>query len=343
MALAYAVLRRETTNAPGTETVTPTYATKVLYVPGLEVGPDLGPAPLDRQDEIRNIDEPLSVVPEIFNPSLTARSRMYPDTMGQLLSVMLGAPTTTAGNGVITDPGATVIPVGVTRHVWTAPYGPTGVTPGCGDWRLAYRDQGVYFQLKGWAPTSLTITNPESGGAQVTAQGPANYMARISDPGLTPSYEALTVLPFMRRNLTLTWLTGSASTEDFTLTITNPVEQTRTVGSGSGYPDLLEKADGPITVTGSIPKRQLDPDDYDALLNATGFTARVTYTSPVVIASGYPYKLFVEFANAQYVAGDIDALQNRRRHGASFEFRGTTTGAAGHCTITLCNATASYA
>lgn len=343
MPLGYAILRRETTNAPGTETVTPTYASKLLYLPALEVNPDLGPAPLDRGDEIRNIDEPVSVVPEVYNPSLSVRSRMYPDSLGQMLAVMLGAPTTTAGNGVITDPGSTVIPVGVTRHVWTAPFGPTGIVPGCGDWRLAYRDQGTFFQLKGWAPSSLTITNPESGGAQFTAQGPANHMARISDPGLTPSYEALTVLPFMRRNLTLSWLSGSAATEDFTLTITNPLEQTRSVGSGSAYPDLMEKAEGPITVTGSIPKRQLDPDDYDALLNATGFAATVTYTSPVIIASGYPYKLFVQLTNAQYVAGEIDALQNRRRHGASFEFRGTTTGAAGHVVITLCNATTSYA
>lgn len=343
MALGYAVLRRETTNAPGTETVTPTYASKLLYLPGLEVQPDLGPAHLDRQDEIRNIDEPVAHVPEAYGPSLTARSRLYPDSIGQALAVMLGAPVTTAGNGVITDPGGTTIPVGVHRHVWTAPFGPSGIVPGCGDWRLAYRDQGTFFQLKGWVPTTLAITNPESGGSQFTMQGLANHMARISDPALTPAYEALTVLPFMRRNMSLTWLSGSATTEDFSLTITNPVEQWRSVGSGSAYPDVMEKADGPITVTGSIPKRQLDSDDYDALQNATGFTARVTYTSTVIIAAAFPYKLFVDFANAQYTSGGIGALENRRRIGASFDFRGTTTGGAGHVTITLCNATASYA
>lgn len=342
MALAYAQLRRETTNAPGNESVTPTYATKVLYPPALSVTGTLSPSPLMRDDEIRNIDEPLAAVPEMYAPAWAMESRMYPDTVGMLLAGALGAPTTTAGNGIITDPDTVAIPVGAYRHVWTAPF-VTGVIPSTMDLRLAYRDQGVYFQLKGCATDTIGITSPESGGARISASGPALYMARISDPSLSPTYEALTVLPFMRRHLTLSWLSGTATTEDFSLSMSNPVETVRSLGIASAFPDVVEKAEGPVTFTGSIPKRQLDADDYDALLNATGFAATAKWVSSSIIASSYPYKLFVVFANCQYVGGSPGALENRRRIGASFDFKATTTGSAGHVTITLVSATTSYA
>ena len=342
MALAYVQTRRETTSAPGNESVTPTYASAVLFPPALSVNAQLNPSPLMRDDEIRNIDEPLSIVPESHAPEWSIESRMYPNTIGHLLTNMLGAPTTTAGNGVITDPDTVAIPVGAHRHVWTAPFA-AGAIPTTFDMRLAYRDQGVFYQAKGCATSSMAITSPESGGARVSASGPALFFARISDPALSPSYEALTVLPFMRRHLTLTWLSGSATTEDFSLNISNPVETVRSLGIASGFPDVVEKAETPVTFTGSIPKRQLDETDYDALLNSTGFTATARWVSSSIIASAYPYKLFVQFANCQYTGGQIGALENRRRIGASFDFKGTTTGSAGHVTITLVNATSSMA
>lgn len=340
MPLAYAQVRREAT--PGNEATTPTYATKVLYPPALSVTASLNPSPLMRDDEIRNIDEPLAAVPEMYAPTWAAESRLYPDTVGMLLANMLGPPVTTAGNGVITDPDSVAIPVGAYRHVWTAPFGPSGVNPQTADWRLAYRDQGIYFQLRGAATDTMAISAPESGGARVTASGPALYMARIADPALTPVYETLTVLPFMRRNLTLTWLAGSATTEDFSLSIANPVDTVRSLGVASAFPDIIEKSEGPITFTGSIPKRQIDPDDYDALLNATGFAATARFVSSVNIVSSYPYKLYFAFTNVQYTGGGPAALANQRRLGASFDWKASTTGAAGHATISLVNATPNY-
>lgn len=342
MALAYARIRRETTNAPGNESVTPTYATKILYPPAISVSCNLNPSHMMRDDEIRNIDEPLSVVPEAYAPTWGIESRMYPDTVGMLLAGALGAPTTTAGDGIITDPDTVAIPASCYRHVWTAPF-VTGAIPSTMDVTAAYRDQSTYFQLRGCATETIGITSPASGGARISASGPALYMARISDPSLSPAYEALTILPFMRRHLTLSWLSGSATTEDFSLNISNPVEATPSLNIRSAYPDVMEKAEAPVTFTGSIPKRQLDADDYDALLNATGFAATAKWVSDSIIASSYPYKLFIVFANCQYISGSPGALENRRRIGASFDFKGTTTGSAGHVTITLVNATTSYA
>lgn len=341
MALAYAQLRREVT--PGNESTTPSYGTKVLYPPALSVQANPNPAHLNRDDEIRNIDEPLSMVAESYTPDWSAESRLYPDTIGMLLTLMLGTPTTTAGNGVITDPDSVAIPVGAYRHVWTAPFGPAGLTPQTFDLRAAYRDQSVYLQAKGCAVQQMQVSNPAQGGSRVSVSGPALYLARISDPSLTPAYEALTIAPLMRRHLSLSWLSGSASTEDFTLSIANPVETTSTLGAASAYPDLIEKAESPVTFTGSIPKRVLDADDYDALIAATGFAATAKYVSQTIIASGYPYKLFFVFANCQYTGGGPGALENRRRIGAQFDWRASSTGSAGHATLTLVNATASYA
>lgn len=341
MALAYAQLRREAT--PGNEATTPTYGTKLLYPPALSVQANPNPSHLTRDDEIRNIDEPLSGLVESYNPEWSMESRLYPDTVGMLLTVMLGAPTTTAGNGVITDPDTVAIPVGAHRHVWTAPFGPSGLTPQTFDLRAAYRDQAVYLQAKGCAVQQMQITNPAQGGSRVSVSGPALHLARIADPALTPAYEALTVVPLMRRHLSLSWLTGSANTEDFTMSIANPVETTSTLGAASAYPDLIEKAEQPVTFTGSIPKRALDTDDYDALINGTGFAATAKYVSQTIIASSYPYKLFFVFANCQYTGGGPGALENRRRIGATFDWRASSTGSAGHATISLINATASYA
>ena len=44
---------------------------------------------------------------------------------------------------------------------------------------------------------------------------------------------------------------------------------------------------------------------------------------------------------AQYVEGEVDALDNRRRHGGSFNFKATNAGSTS-ATITLVNATTNY-
>ena len=329
---------------PGNEANTPTLSTKKLFPPLRSFAPHLGATPMERDDELRNQDEPLAVLSDIFDPSWEYESRLYPDLLGFYLALTLGQPTTTVGDGIITDPDMDAIPASCYRHVWTAPFGPAGASPLTAQFDVAYRDQGTFFKAKGAACSELTIQNPESGGSTLGASGPANYLDRQSDPALSPTYETLAVRPFSRSDLTLpTWLTGTGTHENFDVTIENPVENTRSMGIKSRYPDLMEKSnDGPIVVRGSIPQRQLDPDNWDALKNATGFAATARWVSDSIIAGSYPYKLFVAMANCQYVDGDSEELGNKRRHGASFDWK-STTASAGSTTITLVNATASYA
>lgn len=330
----------------GTELNSPVLSTKVIYLPAISFTPALHPDPLDRDDEMRGLDEPMAVIPEVYSPTWDLETRLYPDLMGFLLKLALGAPTTTAGDGIITDPDLGTIPVGAFRHVWTAPYGPAGLSPLTAQFQAAYKDETVFFKLKGAAAESLQITNPDTGGSRIASSGPALYMARIADPALTPTYESLSIVPFLRRHITINpWLTGSAVTEDFSVTITNPLaERVRTMGAASAFGDDLEKGDTPIVITGSIPKRAIDLDDYDALLNATGFATKVRWQSTVNVAGSYKYAMWLEMPNCQYVDGGPEALTNARRHGATYDFKATNaSGAAGSSKWTLVNATASYA
>jgi hypothetical protein len=331
---------------PGNETNTPTLSTKILYPPALSFTPSLNPAHLERDDEIRNQDEPLLVLAERYAPEWSIESRNYPDTLGFLLKLILGAPTTTAGDGIIVDPDAATIPATATRHVWTAPFGPAGASPMTAQMRAAYKDQSTFFKLKGAACQTLSISTPETGGGRIAASGPANYMVRETDPSLTPTFESLAIPPFMRSGLTIpTWVTGgSTSIEDFSVTITNPVEPYSSLGIASAFPDAMEKAEAPITFTGSIPKRQLDPDDYDALLAATGFTAKAKWVSTKFIAAtSYPYSFWIQFDSAQYMSGGPVPLENKRRHGGNFDFKATYDGSGASVVCTLVNATTSYA
>jgi hypothetical protein len=339
MATGYVQIRTEAT--PGSESNTPTYGTKVLYAPAVQVQANSNPTHLNRDDEIRNLDEPISHLSEKYAPDWSLESRMYPDTVGMLLTMMLGAPTTTAGNNTITDPDNITIPTGAHRHVWTAPF-IAGPTPKTADLRIAYKDQSFFEQLKGAATQQMQVTTPAEGGARVQVSGPALYLARINDPNLTPAYEALTILPFLRSHMNITWLSGGAAIEDFNLNIANPVTAQHTPGAGSRFPDLMEKADTPVTFTGSIPKRSINATDFDALINATGFAATIRFISTTNIVASYPYKLFFEFTNCQYVSGGPNALENKRRIGSSFEWRASSTGTSGHAKITLVNATTSY-
>lgn len=315
----------------------------MIYTPLLEFTPDPGAGHLERDDELRGVDEPLLVLTERFAPTWALSSRAYPDTLGFRLKQLLGPPTTTAGDGVITDPDSVPIPTGAHRHVWTAPFGPSGDAPLTVEEVVAYKDQSTFFRMKGCASEAMTIESPETGGVQINPNGLATYIVRISDPGLTPTYESLATRPFMLPDLTIvTWLTGSAMSTEFSETITTPVEELRDLGVPTLFRPTLAKGDGPIVATGSISKRSIDPEDWDALIAATGFTTLSRWTSRSIIASSYPYKFYSQHDNAQYMSGGPEALANRRRIGAAFDWKATSDGAGASSVYTLVNNIASY-
>lgn len=284
MPTGYSQLRHE--QVPGNETVSPTLSTKTLYVPHEEVSVDQGVGLLSRDDENRGLSEPVPAIPETYTPTWSLKSRLYPDTLGMSLACMFGTSATgetasthyvvSTGNGIITDPDGTTIPTGAYRHVWTAPFGPTGASPKTHQLIAAYKDQSVFLKAKGCSTNAWGITTPESGGAMLDWSGVAAYADRVSDPSASASYETLATRPFLRSGLVVvTWLSGTATFADFDLSISNPTENVRSLGSASKYADVVEKGEGLVTVSGSAAKRQLDADDFDALRDATAFSAKV--------------------------------------------------------------------
>ena len=339
---AYCEIRRETGTAAGTETaVSSAFATKIVFAPAVQFGHDNGIAQLERDDEMRNVNEPLLRVPEMFAPSWSMELRMYPDSLAQLLAGHLGAPATTTGDGVITDLGALVIPASAYRHRWTAPYA-TGAAPQTLAFRLGYGD-GVWMEIRGATIESLAITTPDAGGCRVQISGRANFVGKIADPSLTPTYETLAIEPFHKSFASLAWLSGTANTETVSVTIAKPVEHSRTFGSGSKWPNLVEHGDGVPMVTGSIVKRTHDTDDFDALLGGTRFTVLIGWVHTDVITGTRPYTVYVQgpSTSAMLTSGGPEDLQNRRRTPASYDFALTRDSAASSV-IECVNATASY-
>lgn len=347
MATGYVRGSIENSGGPGNETNSPTLSTKKVFFPVQEFEANLNPDPLTRDDENRNTDQPVAAVPGEYGPDWSCDMRLYPDSVGFFLRLLLGDPVTTAGNGVITDPDSIAIPAGAHRHVWTAPFGPTGTNPRTAQFDVAYKDQSAYYLLKGAAIQEFTVENPEgAGGSNMSISGPTAYLNSQADPALTATYEALTIRPFRRGNLSVpTWLAGSGTFDNIGLEVARAIEPVRSLGIASKWPDTIEYSNDPIStiITGTAEKRFLDSDDWTALRDATGFAAKIRWLSDTVIASSYPYKLFVEFTNCQYTEGGPEPLGNKRRHGATFGFRGTSSdGATASTTLTLVNATASY-
>ena len=338
------------TTAVGNETNSPTLSTKKVFFPVQSFAPKLGPTPLDRDDELRNFDQSVASLTGEYDPEFEYESRMYPDLLGFWLCAALGRTTnyvTTAGNGVITDPDGTVIPTGAQRHVWTAPFGPSGVNPLSAQIDVAYKDQGQFYKLKGAAVKEFAWGSEGNQGNSLQISGPACYMDDQADPSLTPAYEALTVRPFRRGNFSIpTWLSGTGSNENVSINIARAVEAVRSFSIGSRWPDTMEYSNDPNStlVTGTIEKRFLDHEDWLALRDLTGFAATMKWSSDSIIASSYPYKLYVQMSNCQYIDGDPEALGNKRRHGASYSFKSTSAdGTTAATTVSLINATASYA
>jgi hypothetical protein len=352
VATTYARLAGETT--PGTEASAATLTSKKVFVPADEVTLVRGEAFLNRDEEMRGLTEGVPLVPETFTPSWGLKSRLYPDTLGIVFANAFGLSATgetggthyvaTAGNGVITDPDSVAVPTGATRHVWTAPLGPSGLTPRTCRIDGSYGNEGVFMVGRGCATEQIQIETPDQGGAMLTAGGPALYVDEQSDPSLTPTVETVATRPMMRGGqAVVTWLSGSATMNGLDIAIGLPVEAVRALSAtASLYPSEMEKGDALMAVTGSVDLRHVDSSDLAALKAATEFAAKIRWKSDTAITGSYAYGLWIEMSAAQYSEGTPDPIQNRRRHGARFNFRAARNASAS-VTITLVNNVASYA
>jgi hypothetical protein len=78
------------TPSPGNETTASTYSSKLIYFPIMNAKPTLAANPLERDDELRNYDQPIARISDSFDPTWDYESRLYPDLAGWHLAQVFG-------------------------------------------------------------------------------------------------------------------------------------------------------------------------------------------------------------------------------------------------------------
>lgn len=217
----------------------------------------------------------------------------------------------TAGGEVITGNAPTA------THLWSF-VKQAGITPQTAQAIAAYDDEGVYLQGNGFAISDWTLDAGGNFGATLMGL----YMASIANPAITPSLATQAILPLLRGGLTLNWLAGGAQASDFSLAYTQGLQHWYSMGNGNSlFPDVLEVGDAQARMTGTIPKRRMNPNDWAALIATSTFAAVANWNGRSNIgATNIPYQAWVEMPSCQLLGATFDELNQNRRHGASYPF-----------------------
>lgn len=296
---------------------------------------------LDRSNELRSIEGSVANVVDLIHPTARLAERAYFNNLTWLLALSGFVPTYTAGNGIITDPDGTVIAAGANRWVFNKRSGAAAQTA---QLTACYAPTGPWLKGQGFAVSQLGLN--AVGELDCSLDG--LVLARLgSDPVLVPAYDVSAILPARRADLTVTWLASSAVTNEFSLSIANPLfpYSSFSLATPSLYRDKMEQGDDRVRLTGSISKRSLANADWDALLAATTWSAKAKWKSQKVIGvTATKYGLWVEMPGCQYSSGAPEALGNKRRFGASYDFWAAFDETAGYdVKITLVNAVTAIA
>lgn len=180
---------------------------------------------------------------------------------------------------------------------------------------INYARQAMKYVGNGYGVSNLTLN--AMGEAAADMMGLVCKRATV-DAATVPAYPSMSIPPFRRRELYIADLAGGGRIADWNIGISNPLERIFGLGLAvpTPFPDALEHGDDQVQVTGAIPKRVMDADDFDAIVNASTFAAKASFSSAVTIgATSYPYKLVVDMPACQYVSGQPGEMGNRRRFG----------------------------
>lgn len=284
------------------------------FFPVQSAEPTLGVQQLSRADEARGILGSYPSLIETYQPGASISMRCYLNDLVFLLQTCGLTDTVVQGDGsTIKDPDSVAIPTGAYRHVFTKR---TGTTAKTAQLIWAYVEQAIFLKGNGFGTSGLTLNS--QGDLGVTMEG--LVLARVTDPNLTPAFDAITIPHVRRGDLTLTWLSGTGGTDDFTVSLANPIARRRSMNlaTPSYFSDKLLFDEGQVALTGTVPMFTLAANDWDAIKSASTFAAKARWVTPVNIgATSYKYSMWIEMPACQLTEGSIDALQNRRRHGGS--------------------------
>ena len=233
---------------------------------------------------------------------------------------------TSAGTvGSYTDPDGAGIPADAYKITCAKRTGPDARTA---RFMAGYTEHSTYIQGHGFGVSSLGIT----AAGEVSAELMGLYAKRVPDPSLgTPAPDAATVLPLRRGDFSVSWISGGAKIQDFSVNISNPVERGDHLGIASYYPKVLERTGSQVQHSGSISNRQLDPDDYDAMVDAGTFAATAKWVGASQIGStGKHHSLWIEYPACQLTGGDPDDVSNAPRSAATYEWSAGYDESAGY-------------
>lgn len=315
-----------------------------FYLPAIEVALNPKPKPLNRSDEQRGIDGLQLLAQNEYEPEGAIEMRGYAHYLGALMMLLHGDVTTTAGNGVITDPDGNTIPAGAYRHEFVKLAGPTPKSA-----RLTTSYGLEWVQARGLTLKSLGFEIQED-GVKAKAEAMANYMSRLtSDPGDSPSYEAFSILPWRRRNMVVTWPLGSEEIESIEFSLDQDLEYVFSMSdtANAGFPSRTERAnsyEGFLALTGKLTRRQFDEADWDALISAEAFELSVMMESEQNIgATNYPYRMWVQTGSAQISDGELEGLKNQPRHQMELDWQaGYNEDDSYDFKVTIVNGTSAY-
>jgi len=335
--MASSYLRLAAEQAPNAEGGENTVSSVTFDVPVTSLKLDPNPTMLDISDELRgySAQAPHKGVAS-YEPSATFKTRTYPGVLGALLLGACGSVTTTQGDGsAVKDPDDAAIPATAYRHVYAWA---TGSTPQTFQAQAA-PPVGLFYKATGMGIDSLNFA-VEDGCWVADVATKQLYTGIISDPSVTPSFE--TPDPFVAGTMTLTWLSNSATTKDFTFGISNQLILERQFTTASLFPDSITIDTPYQVVSGTIGKVAMDADDWTALLAGTTFSATIKMVHTEHIAStSYHHTLWIEMPACQLQSGDIGEITNDRRHEATYEWAARyDTSTSKWATVTLVNATA---
>jgi len=334
--MATSYLRLAAEQAPNAEGGSNTVSSVTFDIPVRSLSYEPEPTLLDVSDELRGYtaEAPHKGVAS-YSPSASFKTRVYPGILGALLLGATGGVTTTAGDGAdVKDPDTVAIPVGAHRHVYawaTGSIPQTFQAYGAPPVGLFYKSQGMGIDTLAFAV--------EDGCWQADVNTKMLYTGIVSDPSITPAVE--TTVPFVAGTMTLSWLSGSAVTKEFSWQVENTLLTERQFTTASKFPDSIIIDKSYQRLVGSITKVAVDADDWNAFINGTTFAATIKMVHTQKIgATDYYHSLWVEMPACQYVSGKLGEITNDRRHEASFEWRAAyDTSTSKWATITLVNGT----
>lgn len=318
------------------------------FFPATEVGFLPNPALLDRSDEIRAIDGRVVGAQNDYAPTGSLVTRGYSRYLGVLLYLLFGEVTTTEGDGVAKkDPDEVLYPKKSWKHVFSKKPGAAPLTA-----RMVYAYYDKWIEARGVTASSLALALADD-GVKGTAALMANYLRRLTvDPALAPAGDALSILPWRRRNVIVTTpsLAATALLNSIDLSMEQSLEPVRSLGSMSGWPQATQRANSPegfLRLQGSLQRRDFDAVDWDALIAASIFGLKFKFESeqniPGTEGGSYPFKMWVETLGAQFTGGGPETLKQQARHEANYDWQaGAQATGEQDFTVTLINDVKSY-